>query len=182
MIQQSLWGSDLAFILDINDNEDFSIDILEGNGEHIRRCGIGHCDETNGVYSAITCLAPIPGYGDLNGFELAFNIVKAEPDNTFIDYTDGLETRFLDKHARNTVLAIICTCTHDLIDRARPSIVQMHTREPYLPEKAILKYHRIAQIFGQNGYRTGRGDPWKGHQTWFMKIREIDLDTAGSAL
>lgn len=172
----------MAFILDINDYEDFPIEIITGNGEHIRRCGFGHCDETDSVYSILTVLAPIPGYGGLNAYELAFNIIQVEPNGECHDFVDGLQTAFLDKHSRNTVLAIICTCTLHLIDHARPSIVHMHTREPHLPAKAIRKYHQIAQVFNENGYRTGLADPWKGHQTWFMKAHEEVLDTTGSAL
>ncbi len=159
----------LAFVLTINGEDSIEIEVLKGNGEHIHRCAIGFCDETDSVFSVVVALSPQPGSGDLGHYEIVFHVLEHLSDGEFIDYTDGLQTRFLDGHAREIVMNIICTCTAGLIDAVKPTVVSMVTREPDLPEKALLKYHRIALVFSKYDYRSGRGDPWHGLQIWMME-------------
>lgn len=159
----------VAFISAMHGDNSIEIAVVEGDGELINRCAIGHCDETNGTYSVVVVLATRPGAGDLGHYDLAFHIIQTTPDGNYVDYRDGLETAFLDREERQLVKGIICTCVASLIDDLKPSVVIMTTRMPDLPKKALLKYHQIALVFKENGYRSGPADPWNGLHIWMME-------------
>lgn len=116
------------------------------------RIEVGYDDQTGAVFSSFTCLATVPGYGDLR-HEFVFNIVRATHAES--DYfMDGSETRstIVDPVHRAYIMNTVCSATNALLDEVRPQEVEMMTYTPNLPERALLKYNRIRRVLDENGY------------------------------
>ncbi|MGV2130041.1 hypothetical protein ACQZ4Q_12570 [Agrobacterium vitis] len=140
-----------------------------GQGEYILQVPVGFDDETKAVISAFVCFATVAGYGDQR-YELAFCVVIADADED--DYRkDGLQTSAVlrDKKDRQRVLAVILHAVMRLIEEVNPPALFMTTYELNLPEKALVKYDKIAGVFGSMGYKAGRGDPMHGQHIWMME-------------
>ncbi|MBB4955459.1 hypothetical protein H4S14_003590 [Agrobacterium vitis] len=138
-------------------------------GEYIFQVPVGFDDETNAVISAFVCFATVAGYGS-ERYELVFHVVVADADGP--DWrSDGLETVTIlrDKKDRQRVLSVILYGARRLIEEVKPLTVFMTTHELNLPEKALVKYDKIAGVFAPMGYRAGRGDPMHGQQIWMME-------------
>lgn len=145
--------------------------LLSGNGEFIVRVAVGYDSETNYVFSTFVALAPTAGYVDTK-YDLSFAIIEASLDEAHIESrTDGLTTKAVisDRNHRSLIRMVACQSVRHLIDVAKPAVVNMVTHSSDLPEKALQKFHEIAAVFGQNGYKAGRCDPWHGHQIWLME-------------
>lgn len=161
----------MAFVSTLNDDWTTTATFLNlevGEGEFVITLPIGFDDESNAVLSVLVCLATVPGYGKQR-YELVFHIVIAEDDEE--DFrSDGLETITVltCKYDRAQVLSAILYATKRLIEEVTPLAVIMVTHELNLPEKALVKYEKIAAVFREAGYKAGRGDPMYGQQIWMM--------------
>jgi hypothetical protein len=161
----------VAFVCTLDDET--RVTALHGNGEFIYRAAIGFDDETDIVYSAVVIFAPLAGYGDGTGYELAFRVVASALDGAHIsDFHDGLATKpFLStKDDREAVCGLIHYLVAAHIDDQRPPAVEMMTHTENLPHAALLKFHRIAALFGDKGYAAGPADPWHGRWVWMMRL------------
>src|SRR5690606_38227461 len=115
--------------------------------------------------------SPLPGYGDGTGYELAFRIVEASPDDPYLHvYNDGAETKqFLPERCdRDDVTELLFYMVKRHIDDMKPDKIVMTTYAENLPETALRNYHRIAALFRHEGYEAGPADPWCGLWTWMM--------------
>ncbi|WP_151987386.1 hypothetical protein [Rhizobium sp. EC-SD404] len=147
--------------------------MIKGNGEFIVRAPVGYDDQTGLVYSTFVAIAPMAAYTDTK-YDLSFALIEASTDGSHVeDKRDGLATRpvISSNDERSLIRAVICASVSQIIDEAKPSVVSMMTHSSGLPAKALRKFDEIARVFAQQGYRSGRADPWSGHHIWMMERR-----------
>ena len=97
------------------------------------------------------------GFGTAPGaiIEYSFCIVHVDNEGTTHDLWDSQEVAsVIPKGDRTLVLRLLLDSTQKMIRSCRFPEVTMHTVTRDLPPKALVKYHRIAQLFTDEGYRV----------------------------
>lgn len=166
-------------------DEETDVSCLFGNSEFIYRAPIGYDDETDHVYSVFVIFSPHAAYGDGTCYELVFRIVESSLDGEYLyDYHDGLQTKAFirEPSQRATVAGLVMHVVERHIDEFKPLAVEMVTYVENLPNEALQKFHRIAALFGEKGYRAGPADPWHGRWIWMMRLPEVAGDAQNDYL
>jgi hypothetical protein len=147
------------------------VNVLQGGIDSIARVCLGYDPESGRIYSASVALVIVPGQPD-DHRELVFDVVDAHPeDDRDIEFlNDGLQTKsFLAGEDRLYALRIICLAACHLIDSLRPNVISMMTVERDLPDKALRKYHVLADAISSLGYQAGEADPYYGTRIWLLR-------------
>lgn len=122
--------------------------------------------------SLLVALTPWIGSG-AGGYELIFSLEEMDETSgeSLGRVWDGLHARrYLAKgEHRSLVMGALLSIIEFLIIQISPQLVMMTTHTAGLPNKALLKFNRIATLFCQNGYRSGQCDPWHGQFIWVME-------------
>jgi hypothetical protein len=123
------------------------------------------CDPVLGhTYSIALGLEPQPG----GALEYYFYIVDLEEKTD--DYRachTGLESiNILPKVQRGAILRAILHATKLLLGQVNPATINWCTYDRNLPEKALVKYSLIVQVFESAGYRVSAGEPHHGQYFW----------------
>lgn len=163
----------MAFVCSITPESQVEAARFAGNGETLVQIPVGYDGQTGVTFSVLVALSPLPGHFP-EGFELTFCVVEADPDDDYItERWDGSETRraISDPDHRSLVLAAILAGVRTLVEEVRPPLVTMTTYRDNLPDRALTKYHTIASILEEFGYRVGRTDPYHGRHIWMMDRR-----------
>lgn len=148
------------------------ITIMRGNGEFLARAPFGYDPIDATVWSVFVALSPLPGYADVPGYELVFNILCAATDGSTVrEFWDGRDTKiaFDERPIREQVRHLICRCVELLIDEASPNLVSMTTHSDGLPIEALTKFSEICAVFYGKGFRAGKSDVWHGRHIWMME-------------
>ncbi len=146
------------------------LEVIEGNGEFLVRVALGAVESEGGVLSLVVALSPAPG-GVPGEMEQVFHVTYAQADDSISQYFDGLDTTRLisaPEHRQMTRNAL-CAATHELIKRAQPESVFFVTHNNHLPDKALVKYEEIADVYRSCGYDARKGDSWHGQHIWMVK-------------
>lgn len=147
--------------------------VLSGNNEHIVRIPIGYDDQSDHTFSLVATLSPWTGA--LPGeFEQTFFIAEtAGTEAEIYSYFEPLTVRnFIPNPADRALIRVaLLGATEMLIDVAKPSIVTFCTFEPNLPDKALEKFHQIAEIYRKCGYDARKADPYHGRQIWLAELQ-----------
>lgn len=159
---------------------ELSPDLLDGElafqfseigSDFVVQIPIGFDQDDERVFSLFVALSP--PVGAIEGeFELIFCLIDTDERSgeEIGRIWDGLHTRRVvaEPEHRTLILDAAFVAIVFLIEQISPSIVHMVTHTPDLPEKALLKFNRIATLFSQNGYRSGQCDRYHGQRIWIM--------------
>lgn len=151
--------------------EEISISVTTIGTQYVAQVPIGFEDSNLLRYSIFVSFASVPGYGPEKK-DVIFCIIESDIQNsTHEDIWDGLvlRKRIPNQQHRDLILSAICQCVSCLIDEVSPTVLNMVTHTPHLPDKALRKYTRILQAIAEKGYRGGRSDVWNGCYTWMME-------------
>lgn len=157
----------MTFICTLDPNDDLDIDVIESNEEYVVRLAIGFDSESQKTYSLAVALSPLPG----GSMELTFSVlIFCQNSGEWHDIWDGLATSaiFSSKDERNLIRAALMACVTLLIDHVRPHTVNFVTHTAALPNKALVKFFEVQQIFIDKGYAGGRADSYHGRYVWIM--------------
>lgn len=75
----------------------------------------------------------------------------------------------IDSDARVAILATVCTCIKALLNEARPSLVFWQTHDERPPQKALVKYERVAVVVRDSGYVVTKADEFYGKLAWWAE-------------
>lgn len=158
----------MAFVPAITADDDMAPFItLENEAEILARVCFGEDDETGAIYSLFVALSA--QIGQLNRYEISFDVIESLPDEGDNWCNDGLQTkRFLIGEHRNTALSCICAVLQEVVLRSGAEELFMMTVTPNLPDKALAKYERVCDAMRAIGFRAGRDSPYHGTQIWIM--------------
>lgn len=155
----------MTFILAI---EPFNPDVEPDHERAMRfiRLRIGIDPNQGHVYWLIVQLDILPGAGD----ELSFWI-EAESENGNIEqYRDGQRTRFLDRYASSQIILILMDAIRNLLEHCKPDHVILITGQFRLPDKALVKFAKIVEIFEDSGYKLEHTGISLGVRSWQFKM------------
>jgi hypothetical protein len=133
---------------------------------------IGYDDVDSRTYQLFISFGTAPG----GIVEYAFCIVCTYQDGVAHDIWDSqvIASTIRKKH-RALILALLIDATRSLIRSTQFPEITMHTFAHNLPQKALVKYRNIAQVFVDEGY-TVRHEARRGqHVWWFERTPQITL-------
>lgn len=159
------------FVAFYNDDEEFDFNYLNNGEEHVVTAQFGYDDVTDCTFSIFVSLSPLAG-GEPESFELVFCLIEYDHDQE-AEYQiwNGADSKpkIPDEDHRSMCVGMICSAVRYLIERVSPRAVSMFSNQPYLPEKAMLKYKLVAAVFAQSGFTVGQPDPYYGKHAWLME-------------
>ena len=132
---------------------------------------IGDDDETGHIYSILVSLAPAIASPPQH-MELVFFVVRADPETGEVeDLSDGRHTKsFLDnKKLRSGILELICSVGCELLNVAKPEVVNYITVDTDLPKKALKKYTTLCNALQTVGYTGKEVDVYLGNHMWVLQ-------------
>ena len=170
----------MAFVCSIA-SDTYRADTIRNGNAYLSVINVGYDDQENVSYSLVVGLEPLAG-GD---YEFFFHLVAANGD-------DGSEhpywsardvATFIGREDRARIRAVLLTATHSLVETARPDRVECVTYDENPPDRALVKYFLIAEVFRGCGYAVTSPDPWHGKHIWWMERRPQPYvaSTAGGA-
>lgn len=130
---------------------------------------IGENDSPARTYSIFTSLMPMPPG---NAMEFAFCLLEVEQESgAEYRWWDGRETRNLihAQQDRERCVGVILTCLRTLLAEVQPKDIFMQTCTSGLPDRAMVKYHRVLETFGQLGYSITEAPEYHGRRSWWME-------------
>jgi hypothetical protein len=149
-------------------DEDCHAEVFKHGGEHTVVTHVGY-DGVDKTYSLVVGLSP-QGGGDMELFFVLAENDGATDDERFI--YDGREVGMIieAKGDREKVLGALLGAAQLLLERAKPKRFIMTTYDGYLPEKAMLKYRILNNLFIKTGYTVTATDPYYGKHSWWMDL------------
>ena len=145
--------------------------IKRDGSSYVCQVQIGDDDETGHIYSILVSLAPAIASPPQH-MELVFFVVRTNPETGEVeDLSDGRQTKpFLDnKNLRNGILGLICSVSCELLNVAKPEVVNYMTVDTNLPKKALKKYTTLCNALQTVGYTGKEVDVYLGNHMWVLQ-------------
>lgn len=146
---------------------EFTPPLVEVRGSsHLVLCPIGYHLHENKSYFLMVTLDVLPG----GLYELAFCLVEYDGDvDSEYQYWNSSEVQpLIPRQDRSAIRSILGAVTRYLLDSVKPEEVTMCTSEAHLPQKALIKYGLVCEVFADCGYVVSNYDEYHGQRVWRM--------------
>lgn len=141
--------------------------LLASNGESLALMRVGYDDERPFTYYIAAGLSPCPPDGRLE-YHFFLNVIN-DDEETDSQVTDArLVSRIVPAEHKPHVLIALKVCTWELLFSIRPQHVFMTALVDGIPPRAIEKYRKINQFFGEAGYEVTEAPILLGTIRWDM--------------
>lgn len=149
----------------------FEVGYFTNSEVHHAVVRIGERDNPTRTYSIVCSLMPI-AIGPPHAQEFAFCLLEVE-QGSGVEYRwwDGRDTKTViqSKQDRERCVGVIATCLETLLAEVHPKDIFMQACSSDLPDRAMVKYHRILETFGELGYCTTEAPEYHGRRSWWME-------------
>lgn len=147
-----------GYIADIE--TDFSLEVeAESHGAYFISFRLGFGPADNKMMSMYVALIPGLSYVQQDGIydlklclrerDLEFAEIAGEPH-----FTREAADQYIPKDSRPKALDCVLRAVESLVGKVSPPCLTMVTFAPYLPDKALVKYHKIASVINNLHYVT----------------------------
>jgi hypothetical protein len=149
----------------------FEVGYFTNSEVHHAIVRIGENDDPARTYSLVCSFQPIV-IGPPFTLEFSFCLLEVEQGSgAEYRWWDGRETRgvVVPKQERERCVNVILTCLETLLAEVRPKDIFMQTCSGDLPDRAMVKYRRVLETFGQLGYSITEAPEYHGRRSWWME-------------
>lgn len=144
--------------------------LVQRNGSsHLVLMPVGYQLYENKSYFMMVTLDVLPG----GLYEFAFCLVEydEETDSEYEYWNSDDVRRLIPKEDRRILLAVLLAITKYLIESVKPDDVSMCTSDGGLPDKALIKFTMLCDVFDTCGYDVSVYDEYHGQHVWRMARR-----------
>jgi len=149
----------------------FEVGYFTNSEVHLAAVRVGEDDDPNRTYSVVCSFMPIV-IGPPYSVEFGFCLLEVE-QGSGVEYRwwDGRETKGVipSKQERERCVNVILTCLETLLAEVQPKDIFMQACSGNLPDRAMIKYQRVLETFGQLGYSITEAPEYHGRKSWWME-------------
>ena len=143
-------------------------DLLRVGGDTVILFPVGEDPARGLFYSMSVGLSPLP-----TNLEYFFNVIEVVNGGGERSIFDSAEVcRIVDKESRVQILDGLLRATKYLLINEKPKRFIMNTFVADLPEKAMVKYYMLCQLFVDCGYDVTRANSYHGRHQWWADRRD----------
>ncbi|MGE0723959.1 MAG: hypothetical protein AB7O45_06270 [Alphaproteobacteria bacterium] len=136
---------------------------------------VGYDAEKGANYVLVVGLSPAPP-GNL---EFYFAIVEVFGDGDEVTIFDAkVINAFVPRQDRAAIRKVLLQAARGLVDWAKPVCFFMATHADFLPEKALVKFYLLLEVFRSCGMHVSEPNTYHGrHMWWAERVATIDVES-----